>query len=190
MKKYFKIVSYIILALIVLYLGFRYMNISNYRRNQIKISEESSLIDYKDTAFGYEFQYPKSWVRQNPYSLKGYVLLKPNDNGNASIEFWYKDSKKITSYDDLLAFVKDDADYANTQQGIKTDSIEKGKLGNLEAVVYNSTDKNGKKATTYYVTTQYATNDQLIYVWIANVIISDIYKTDVESILNSYTLLP
>jgi hypothetical protein len=188
MKKFFKVLAIIIGSVVALFILFEILDIF-YPSIHVQTFQQGGLITYSDKEFSYDFKYPATWTRDNPTALKGYVRLQPAKNSKTSVEFWYKDSKKITNYDELLAFVKDDASYAQKEQGITTISIEKSRLGIYDAVLWTSKDLQGKTLQTYYVTTPTITSDQLIFVWIANVDLEDqAYKDQVDSILSSYRL--
>ena len=96
---------------------------------------------------------------------------------------------------ELEAFVKDDAAYAEKNQNTKTLKISPQQLGDLSGFAYDYQDKDGTVSRAYYVADFTPTADQNIFVWTAGVLNKTdslenaLSNTDVQAILSSFRLL-
>ncbi|MEI6660242.1 MAG: hypothetical protein WCK91_02360 [bacterium] len=155
----------------------------------------ATTTEYQDEKFGYRFVYPNAWTTKRVTLTPGYVEVIPPAGKQYSLYFWYKDSKAIKNAAELEAFVRDDATYAEKNQGTKTIEISAKQLGNLSGFVYDYQDKDGTVSRAYYVADFTPTADQNIFVWTGgilnktNSLDSVLSDQDVQSILGSYRLL-
>lgn len=155
----------------------------------------ATTTEYRDEKFGYRFVHPNIWTTKRVSLTPGYVEAVPPAGKGYSLYFWYKESQQIKDMAGLEAFVKDDASYAETNQGTKTIKISPQQLGDLSGFVYDYQDKDGTVSRAYYVADFTPTADQNIFVWTAgilnktNSLDSTLADPDVQSILASYKLL-
>lgn len=155
----------------------------------------ATTTEYRDEKFGYQFVHPNTWTTKRIALTPGYVEVVPPAGKSYSLYFWYKDSQTIKNTAELEAFVKDDAAYAETNQGTKTIKISSQQLGDLTGFAYDYQDKDGIVSRVYYVADFTPTADQNIFVWTAgilnktNSLDSALADQDVQNILASYKFL-
>lgn len=155
----------------------------------------ATTTEYLDEKFGYRFVYPNTWTTKRAVLTPGYVGVVPPTGKSYVLYFWYKDSHAIKSMADLEAFVKDDATYAETNQGTKTINISPQQLGDITGFAYDYQDNDGSVSRMYYVADLAPTADQSIFVWVAgiqnksNSFDDALADQDVRSILASYRFL-
>ncbi len=107
--------------------------------------------EYRDEKFGYRFVYPNSWTAKRLTFSPGYTEVIPSDKKPFSIIFWYKDSQTIKNKADLESFVKDDAKYGESEQGIKTIKIFPQRVGDIDGFAWDYQDKDGTISRAYYI---------------------------------------
>ncbi len=161
----------------------------------IKVIPGAVTSEYRDEGFGYSFVYPNTWTTKREAFPPGEVWVVSSVEKTYDLYFGYKDSQAIKSMSDLEAFVKDDAVYAETHQGVKTLKITPQQLGNLDGFAYDHQDNVGAVSRIYYVADLAPTAGQRIFVWIvailnkSNSLDTALADQDVQSILASYKFL-
>jgi len=197
MKKNIKIIL-AILSIVLVMVFFSILGTTLiYRLFQIKTEVQGDNIKYTDLKFGYSFIYPKSWKRFNPFLGAGQVSISSSKNPEDSIIFWYKDSERVDNINQLLTFVEDDAKWAEENQGVHTEFLDKTVFNDQkEVVLWKSIDGNEKEYTYYqqYYIADFGAEDVNIWIWTINIITGNkkepIEKALVDKIIKSYTLLP
>ncbi len=186
------IISLVIIALVAIgFAGSKWLVNSGVK----SVPSSPTTTEYRDEKFGYSFVYPNTWTIERVALTPGFVQIKPPTGKQYSLYFWYKDSKIIKDMNELEMFVKDDAAYAENEQGYKIIKIFPERLGNLNGFAYDWVDKNGKIGRLYYVADFSPTADQNIFVWTvgllseSNSLEATLADKDVQNILGSYKLL-
>ncbi|MEK7106376.1 MAG: PsbP-related protein, partial [Patescibacteria group bacterium] len=118
-----KILIGIGIVVVAIFIALMVVNISSYRSQDIKTETQGIYTVYKDEKFGYSFKYPANWTKTNGAPVnQGYVDVTTPDKVT-QIQFWYKDSGKLSSLNDLKKFVENDVKYAEENGGFKTVSL-------------------------------------------------------------------
>ncbi len=153
------------------------------------------VTEYRDEKFGYRFFYPNDWSFKKASFAPGYAEVAAPEKPSYAIYFFYKDSSTIRTMAELEAFVKDDAAYAEKEQGYKILNFFPDTLGELSGYAYDSVDKDGNIGRSYYVADFTPVAGQQIFVWTVG-ILSDtgsldaaLADPDVKNILSSFTLI-
>jgi len=195
-SKPIKILFGIILGLFVLFCLFLAGNSVFYKFFDIKTVQQGQNIQYVDKKFGYSFVYPKSWKKTaNPFT-PGYVTITSDKDPQTSLGFWYKDSPKINTVDELKKFVEDDAKYSEENQNGKTESIEETILNGKDVVLWKTSYQESSKYTYWqqYYIADYEAQNQNIYVWIMWIATENKKEPNekevVTNILNSFKFIP
>lgn len=186
------IISLVIIALVAIgFAGSKWLVNSGVK----SVPNDNTTTEYRDEKFAYRFVHPNSWTTERVALTPGFVQIKPPYGKQYSLYFWYKDSEAIKDMAALETFVKDDAAYAEKEQGYKIVKIFPERLGNLDGFAYDSVDKDGKIGRSYYVADFSPTADQNIFVWTVgllsetNSLEAALVDKDVQDILGSYKLL-
>ncbi len=125
----------------------------------------------------------------------GNVVIEPGKNPDTHLSFWYKDSEQINNLDELFVFVKDDASWAEKNQGLITDSIEKTVLGDKNVVLWKSIIKEGGSFTYYqqYYLADFGAKDVNFWIYTVDIETKNSKKPaemeEIEKIIDSYNLL-
>ena len=168
-----KILIGIGIVVVAIFIALMVVNISSYRSQDIKTETQGIYTVYKDEKFGYSFKYPANWTKTNGAPVnQGYVDVTTPDKVT-QIQFWYKDSGKLSSLNDLKKFVENDVKYAEENGGFKTVSLSIEELNGEKVVVLAGVTPQGEDKfyhKQYYIADLNPTSDQYIFVWNINIV--------------------
>lgn len=179
-------------VLVILFIALIASNILSYRSQDIKTQSKDNYTFYEDKKFGYSFEYPSNWIKTNGSPMdQGYVDITTPDK-LTQVQFWYKDSKKLNSINDLKKFAEDDAKFSVEQQNFEITSLDTTSLNGDDVAVLKGITLQGKDKfyhTQYYIADLNPTQDQNIFVWNINIVSKNIEdpsnKKGIDKILQS-----
>ncbi len=125
----------------------------------------ATTTEYRNENFAYRFVYPNSWKAARSTLAAGYIELKAPSDKPHSLHFWYKDSPTMKNMAELKAFVEDDMNYAETEQGYRDVEIFTDRVADYDVVVADATDPDGKRGRMYYVPDFSPAEGQGIVIW-------------------------
>ena len=166
---------------------------------QVVISEKGNVVEYKDLADKYSFNFPTDWRFEHPPLLYGSVHLNPSDNDNVSIkiERWQPfDVAPVALYkkDAFLDFAKNEAEAYKNANNVTIDSVEFVDLVNISSPRVIYVDADGAKKYVFYIYNRgwsRQTSDGDWFFWRITATVPkefQQYEKNVESITSSFTV--